>query len=119
LLAEVFARLGRKEINEARRATKNPSKFLSWMDTFYPAFEATLAEALAPAVAVCGRGDAAELAAFYCQDSREQLLRVAEAKPAEFPAHVEALLNAWNRDRPALEASTILRSIHADVQSQA
>jgi HK97 family phage portal protein len=103
LLADVFDRLGRKEANEARRAAKNPARFLAWMDGFYPAFEGTLATALRPVAAVCG-GDPEAAAANYCQASRAGLLLAAETSPADLARSVDQ----WCNNRPAAEAGNLL-----------
>jgi len=118
LLADAFARLLRKEANEARRAAEKPDRFLIWRDRFYAAHEPRLARALAPAVvawasvrgrpAVAGGIVAARWAGHWVEQSARELLEVAgQATPAELPAAIAGLVERW-ASRPAALAREIL-----------
>lgn len=48
VLSDVLKRMWKKEANAARRAAKNATTFLDWLDSFYTSHTATLLEALYP-----------------------------------------------------------------------
>jgi HK97 family phage portal protein len=112
ILADVFARLSKKLANEARRAAKKPGQFLAWLDAFFPKFEVTLAQALAP----IDDNHAAGIAAAYCATSRELLLDIAgSAKPQELFGLVDLTLDEWAITHPGGWADKALEKIHAKV----
>lgn len=112
IYADVFTRLGKKEANEARRAAKKPEQFLDWLDGFYPKFEATLAQALAP----ISDEHADAIAKEYCTFARETLLDVAgAAKPQELFGLVDLQLNEWALTHPTEWAAKALEKINAKV----
>lgn len=97
VLADVLTRLGKKQANEARRAAKKPEQFLDWIDEFYPKFESTLAQALAP----IDDNSADIIAADYCAYAREIMLDIAgSAKPQELYVLVDLKLNEWSITHP-------------------
>ena len=107
ILADAISRLARKEANDARRAAKKPDQFLTWMDGFYPRFEATLAQAIAP----FNDKLADELAVEWCNESREQLLELAgRCKPKELSELVELKLSEWANVRPEAMAAKALEN---------
>lgn len=90
IFADVFSRLGKKLANESRRAAKKPEQFMDWLDEFFPKFEATLSQALAP----IDDESANQIAAEYCAAGRETLLDIAgAAKPQELFGLVDLKMN--------------------------
>lgn len=122
VLADTFARLGRKELNEARRAAKDPKRMLgTWLSGFYPEFERTLRAALLPACRVAAAGaalspeDAADYgAALWCKESHAAILAAAECRPEEWPRAAEALFLSWGESgRAERAAADVLEVTHA------
>lgn len=108
LLTHTLARLAKVEANEIRRAAKQPSKLLSWMDEFYPRFEAMLSEALTPVLAMWDTAPkAAAVAATWCQRSQQGLLVAAEVKADQLQMSIEMMLAGWSV-RPAEYATELL-----------
>jgi hypothetical protein len=107
LLAHTLERMGRVERHALQRAAEKPNRLFAWMDDFYPAHEAKLAEALAPVFAVIGHGGAPDRAALWCAHSREDILAASEYPPAEFPARMTGVLGYWE-SRPAQIAQEII-----------
>jgi HK97 family phage portal protein len=113
LLSSTFTRLMRKELNEGRRAAKKPGEFLAWLDSFYPEFEATMADALASPLGVLNsiKATAAPTSAAveYCKRSREALLELSgRATAANFALKVEAEFAVWEVKRAEDETRRIL-----------
>lgn len=114
--------LARKEINEARRAAKNPSGVTRWMDEFYAGFEGTLAAGLTAtaslSLAVKGAevadSTAAQLAGAWAADwvraSRDQLLTAMECSAEAWPNRSAALFQSWE-GRAATAAARIAEGV--------
>lgn len=114
LVSSTFTRLMRKELNEGRRAAKKPSDFLAWLDSFYPEFNGTLAEALTEPLRIVNIGCPSNLApaataAQYCHRSRETLLELSgNASAANLAEKVEAEFAAWEANRANDETDRVL-----------
>ena len=134
LFTGTFSRLMKKEINEGRRAAKNPGKFLSWMDSFYPEFESTMADALSAPVDIgvsmgaIGLNDGENrhsrqelqriFANGYCQRSRDALLELAgNATSANLLEISEAEFSRWEATRPEDETKFIFNVSRIDFET--
>ena len=114
-LAEATGRMLTKESNAARRAAKHPNSFIGWLDTWYLAHTATVADAVRPAIEmrlaisddVIPPDDAAlEFAMGHTAESQRQLLEATDCKPDELVASVEACTLKWGeRERSIRKGS--------------
>jgi HK97 family phage portal protein len=126
LLADTLGRLTKKEANEARRAAKQPKKFLAWIDGFYNAdYRSTIRAAVTPVlrtavIAARRDADADELAHVFAIEhlsrSTQELLDLAgAATEAELAPKLETLLTAWT-ERIATDAAGLMEVCHAKAQ---
>lgn len=107
LLRGVMQKSVTKEANEARRASKKPSSFLKWMETFYLEHSDVLKTALEPNIRAFELAtgyaiDIPALIARHITQSREQLLNASGTATAnELPERIEAVVTAWEAGRAA------------------
>lgn len=111
-LEDCLTRMVNKECIAARRASKNPSTWVAWLDEFYTSHAATLSSALVRPMEACNVfGVANEPEAFarkMAESSKQRLLDLSgEVTADQFGPAVDALMNDWERDR----AASIVRGI--------
>lgn len=131
LLTDTLDRLLRKEANEARRAAKQPNKFLAFLDLAYgAAAQEALAKALMPVIRTTMVGlrayektpgeRAYAYASAHAENSRHQLLELAgEATRETLAAKVETLMIAWQTHRPAAAAAQLMEECDAQAPTSA
>lgn len=112
--------LCQKECLEAKRAAKKPRELNSWMDAYYPDFEARLRKDLHPAArlraalidddeelgASIADGLASRWAADWVAFSKDSLLTAMECHASEWPHRAEQLFSSWET-RPLAVATRI------------
>ena len=104
VLDETIERMLAKERNAAKRAAKDPGKFLAWLDEFYEKHETLLVEAIDKPVkawlvaqgAEGNRVSAGVVARCLVRQSREDLLAAAECQPNELPERVAETVAGWS-----------------------
>ena len=110
VVADTLARMGRIEASEALRAAKEPSKFISRLDSFYVTHVETMREALEnPVRAVVllregpyGGGLSTDIELNntineHVAGKRQALLAAAECKASELPGRVAELVKDWGK----------------------
>lgn len=109
ILSDTFGRLARVEQGALRRAVQKPGEFMGWLDSWYPAHEARLAEALqAPLLATGSPLAPIDVARRWCLASRKDLLDLADQHTAKTLASGAAqLITDWAR-RSESETTLIL-----------
>jgi HK97 family phage portal protein len=102
-LAGAMSRCLRKESAEAVKASKEPSKFLAWIETFYAKHVEMVRDNCSPLVEslahMAGIDQVPDYAASHVTRSREDLLAASECKPAELATAVERVTTRWHTDR--------------------
>lgn len=110
VLLDVAARAVRKEAFHVRKGSREPAKFLAWMEEFYAHHASQMAIWLRPGVALWqrlhGRDSLAELcvslAGWHSERAREQLLDTAGAcTAAGLAGAIDGLMMRWETERPA------------------
>jgi len=120
--AAIADRLGQPIRFEARsvaRAAEKERNFCAWLDGFYQEYQAKFREALGPILAAvasaAGGGDAGleaiAAATRWCEDSRAELLALAERHTATtFAAAVAEAVTAWPARAERLAAELVARA---------
>lgn len=113
VLEDCLARMVRKESTAARRAAKNPSAWLTWLDEFYDAHAETLGSALVLPLEACSifgvPNEPATMGREMAMASKGRLLDLSgEVQPDQFAVAVDALMNDWERDRAASTVRAIV-----------
>lgn len=126
VLAELFERLVRREVDKARSKRATPAKLRAWAESFYEAHEAeTWVSALRAAVglhfALTGQTGDVEAATTALVDahfaeSKRQMLAVASADPEDFDQAVTATVNRWEASRAQAAADALIRQEIAHVR---
>lgn len=106
VLEDCLKRMVHKEATAARRAAKNPSGWLAWLDEFYAAHAETMGTALVLPMEACSHFGVPNEPATFGRDlangSKRRLLDLSgEVTPDQFAAAVDSLMNDWERDRAA------------------
>lgn len=101
VLSDVLKRMWTKEANAAKRAAKNATTFLEWLDSFYTSHQATLLEALGPYNRLAiPLGLAIVYPSDLASESQQRLEEICGAASAENLAAAVALeVDAWASDR--------------------
>lgn len=112
VLEDCLKRMVHKEATAARRAAKNPSGWLAWLDEFYAAHAETMGTALVLPMEACSHFGVPNEPATFGRDlangSKRRLLDLSgEVTPDQFAVAVDSLMNDWERDR----ASNCVRGI--------
>lgn len=112
MMEHLLTMLGRKECNEANRASKKPNAMMAWMNGFYDEAEVRMDEALRPLAAFfeepivqAGLDPSGQFISWanlgkvwaksWCDDSRSQLLSAMDGPPEEWPNRMIDLLGSW------------------------
>ena len=115
VIEHALSGFSKKEVNEARRAVKQPTKIQTWADEFYPSFEELMASSLVPLALHASDlgfhdGLPAEVSRLWARSwvekSQSELLTAQECRPEEWPRRAEELLLSWE-GRAAMIASAI------------
>jgi hypothetical protein len=106
VLEDCLKRMVHKEATAARRAAKNPSGWLAWLDEFYAAHAETMGTALVLPMEACSHFGVPNEPATFGRDlangSKRRLLDLSgEVTPDQFAVAVDSLMNDWERDRAA------------------
>lgn len=106
--AEVLGRMARRLGGAARRAAKDPARFLAWLDQVEADHGDVIRRALAPVAGVVGR-PAESVAVKLVDDFRRVLLITAgKATLPQLASVVEQACERWEIERPAALAAELM-----------
>lgn len=108
---DVVGRMARREAEAARHAAKEPSKFLAWLDAFWPKQRDMIIQATRAArslLAALGKDEVDRFVGQHVERARAQLLELSGCPADKFNAEVERWADRWEIESPVKLTSEVM-----------